>query len=68
MINQLDSNGFAHGTWENYFSNGQLSYRNNHLHGNRHGLAEDYSITSKAIYKGEYKSNKQIGLWYDDRY
>ena len=69
-INQFDERGELHGTWEDYFTTGELSCRVNYYHGQRHGLAEDYSChkTVWVWYKGEWKNDKQTGLWYEKRY
>jgi hypothetical protein len=70
-INQLDDNGWRHGTWEEY-KNGQVSYRCNFRHGQFHGLVEDYSLRdysyNYALLKGEFKKGKSIGLWYEKKY
>jgi len=70
MINQVDERGERHGTWEYYFSEGQLSYRHNYYHGKYHGLMEDYSChqTIWVWFKGECKKGKKIGIWYEKRF
>ncbi len=53
-ITPRNDKGEAHGYWEEYFSNGQLSYKGNYVNGNRHGYWERYwdngQLDSKIYY------------------
>lgn len=70
IINQFDEQGLAHGTWEGYLSDGTLYYRINFRHGKKHGLWMEYLVVNgrQAFWKGEFKQENPIGLWYKYQY
>ena len=41
-ITPRNEKGEAHGSWEYYWSNGQLYYKGNYVNGNKHGYWEYY--------------------------
>jgi antitoxin component YwqK of YwqJK toxin-antitoxin module len=63
LINLFDENGERHGYWEQYYDNGQLSYKGNYVNGNKHGYWEDYFYNGQLNYKGNYVNGKPHGYW-----
>jgi antitoxin component YwqK of YwqJK toxin-antitoxin module len=63
LINLYDEKGKRHGLWEEYYSNGQLSYKGNYVNGEEHGLWERYYFNGQLWYKGNYVNRKEHGYW-----
>jgi antitoxin component YwqK of YwqJK toxin-antitoxin module len=56
QINQYDSQGRKHGTWERYYKEDTLNWREYYLHGNPLGLWKDYRRDS-TVFKKVYHLN-----------
>ena len=54
-----------HGTWECYYSNGQLSYKGNYINGKQDGAWEHYYSNGQLHYKGNYTNGKEDGIWFE---
>jgi hypothetical protein len=59
-INGVDDNGYPHGSWEYYYSNGQLCSKGNYVNGKEHGSWEDYWPNGQLCYKGYYDMGKRV--------
>jgi hypothetical protein len=65
-INQYDKNGVNCGPWEDY--NG-IRFKGCYRNGERYGLWLAYKLDGRQPwYKGEFKKDKQVGLWYNSIY
>jgi antitoxin component YwqK of YwqJK toxin-antitoxin module len=62
-ITPYNENGKAHGYWEYYWSNGNLSHKGNYVDGIRHGLWEVYYDNGNLWSKGNYVDGKKHGYW-----
>jgi antitoxin component YwqK of YwqJK toxin-antitoxin module len=67
-INQYDKDGFRHGPWEDYYTNGHLFSKGEYKHSAKHGLWEYYYSCGTLWDKGEYKKSISIGLWYEEKF
>ena len=62
-IKPYNKKGQAHGYWEQYYSNGQLSYKGNFINGKKDGYWEDYLLNGNLAYKGNYVNGERKGHW-----
>ena len=61
QINQLDSEGRHHGVWEDYYSNGTLSWRGHYHHGTLHGVWEGYYSDGTLWWREHWHHCEQKG-------
>ena len=55
--------GQPHGYWEQYYSNGQLSYRGKFINGKKEGYWEDYWRNGELHFRGNYVNDERKGYW-----
>lgn len=67
-MNGYNDKGEKHGPWEEYYSNGNLYYKENYINGKLHGLREYYRANEKPMYKVNYVNGKRHGLYEDYNY
>jgi len=65
LINLYNEKGERHGYWEDYHSNGQLSYKGNYVDGKLHGYWEFYYSNGQLSSKKNYVDGKRHGYWED---
>jgi antitoxin component YwqK of YwqJK toxin-antitoxin module len=59
-INQRDAQCRPHGPWKEYYSNGQLIYIGEYVHGELHGTWIGYYTDGTLSYKKTFDMGKQI--------
>jgi antitoxin component YwqK of YwqJK toxin-antitoxin module len=62
LINQRDAEGRLHGVWEDYYSNGTLSWRVHWHHGKQHGVWEWYWDNGTLGGRKHWHHGEQKGL------
>ena len=60
-MNEYNENGEKHGPWE-YYSNGNLWYKENYINGKKHGICEDYYYKGQLSLKFNVINGKRYGL------
>ncbi len=63
FINLYNAKGEKHGSWEEYYDNGQLDSKGNYVAGIRHSYWERYYSNGELCFKGFYDQGNKHGLW-----
>ena len=61
-MNQLNASGQRHGSWEEYYSNGQLSRNGTFLNSERHGPWEAYYYNGNLQWTATFINGIVFGL------
>ena len=61
--NQYNKNGYRHGYWELYYSNGNLDSKGNYNNGLKHDYWKKYWSNGNLWSKGIYSNDKLLGYW-----
>lgn len=62
-IYQFDENGYPHGYWELYWSNGNIRSKGYYINDKRYGYWEYYYYNGQLMYKGNFVNDNRHGYW-----